>query len=114
MPTSLTPSRRASQPEPETTSFGAWTLVWCLYLTKLITIIIIVWIHHSSDAAVFIAITTWFWLGPLLAFGAAPLLFRLRLLRARTRRASLLRAEWEQANERPASGPASAGLRPPA
>lgn len=100
MPTSPSPVRFASQSEPETTSFGAWTLVWCLYITKLATIVIVVWMQHSYDAAVFVTITTWFWFGPLLALGAAPLLFRYRLRRMRRRRAALLRAEWEISNQR--------------
>jgi hypothetical protein len=95
------PAQLASQSEPETTSFGAWTLVWCLYLTKLATIVIVVWMQHSYDAAVFVTITTWFWFGPLLALGASPLLFHYRLRRIRRRRTALLRAEWTVSHERP-------------
>jgi hypothetical protein len=91
---SPSPHGLASQSEPETTSFGAWTLVWILYLTKLVTIILVVWAEHSYRAAVFVTITTWFWFGPMLALGAAPLLFKLRLRRVRARRAALMRAEW--------------------
>lgn len=94
MPTSQT-GALASQSEPEETSFGAWTLVWCLYLTKFATIVILVLMQHSYDAAVFVTITTWFWFGPMLALGAAPLLYRLRLRRVRRRRAALQRAEWD-------------------
>jgi hypothetical protein len=94
------PAQPTSQSEPETTSFGAWTLVWCLYLTKLATIVIVVWMQHSYDAAVFVTITTWFWFGPLLALGASPLLFHYRLRRIRRQRSALLRAEWMVTHER--------------
>ena len=48
-------------------SFGAWTLVWVIYAAKLATIVLVVWAEHSYRSAVFVTITTWFWLGPLLA-----------------------------------------------
>ncbi|MCC6791214.1 MAG: hypothetical protein IT336_05990 [Thermomicrobiales bacterium] len=102
MPSDAPDRRRTSQSEPEGTSFGAWALVWCLYLTKLATIVIVVLMQHSYDTAVFVTITTWFWFGPLLALGAAPLLFRWRLRRVRRRRADLQRAEWEVPLEWPA------------
>jgi hypothetical protein len=83
------------QPESEGTSFGAWTLVWVLYLAKLATIILVVWAEHSYRMTIFVTVTTWFWAGPMIALGAAPLVFRIRLRRMRSRRAALLRAEWQ-------------------
>lgn len=94
MPTPASSPPR-SRDDEEGTSFGAWTLVWVLYLTKLVTIIAVVWAAHSYETAVFVTITTWFWLGPLVAFSAAPLLFRYRLRRVRSRRTALLDAEWQ-------------------
>ena len=81
--------------EDENTSFGAWTLVWVLYGAKVATIALVVWAEHSYRMALFVTITTWFWLGPLLALGATPMLFRYRLRRVRARRETLLRQEWE-------------------
>jgi membrane protein YdbS with pleckstrin-like domain len=75
-------------------SFGAWTLIWVLYVTKILTIVLVVWAAHSYEAAVLVAVTTWIWLGPLIALTAAPLLFRYRLHRVRAGRAALLQAEW--------------------
>jgi hypothetical protein len=80
--------------DDEGTSFGAWTLVWVLYVTKLITIILVVWAAHSYQTAVLVTVTTWYWLGPMIALGAAPLLFRIRLRRVRARKASLIAREW--------------------
>lgn len=88
------PARR----DDETTSFGAWTLVWVLYGAKVATVVLVVWAEQSYQSAVFVTITTWFWLGPLLALGAAPLLFRVRLRRIRARRAALIVSEWHVAS----------------
>jgi hypothetical protein len=87
----------------EGTSFGAWTLVWVLYITKLITVILVVWAAHSYDTAVLVTVTTWFWLGPLVALGAAPAMLRLRLRKVRSRRAALIEREWNlsEVNEGP-------------
>ena len=76
------------------TSFGAWTLVWTLYVTKLVTVVLVLLAARSYDAALLLSATTWFWLGPALALGIGPLLFRLRLRRVRARRDDLRRAEW--------------------
>jgi len=84
---------RTDQAE-EATSFGAWTLVWVLYGAKVATIVLVVWAEQSYRVALFVTVTTWIWLGPLLVIGAAPLLYRFRLRRVRARRADLLRAEW--------------------
>jgi len=76
------------------TSFGAWTLVWTLYVTKLVTVVLVVLAARSYNAAVLLSATTWFWLGPAIALGVGPLLFRYRLRRVRARRDALRRAEW--------------------
>lgn len=81
-------------PDDEDASFGAWTLIWVLYATKLVTIVAVVWAAHSYEATVLVTATTWIWLGPLIVFTAAPLLFRYRLHRIRARRTQLLHAEW--------------------
>ena len=89
------PDRGEIRRDNENTSFGAWTLVSVLYGAKVATIALVVWAEHSYRMALFVTITTWFWLGPLLALGAAPMLFRYRLRRVRARRETLLRQEWE-------------------
>jgi hypothetical protein len=80
--------------DDEGTSFGAWTLIWVLYVTKIVTVVLVVWAAHSYEATVLVTATTWIWLGPLIVFTAAPLLFRYRLHRVRSRRTQLLHAEW--------------------
>jgi hypothetical protein len=89
------PSSSSPCNDEENTSFGAWTLVWVLYGAKVVTIALVVWAEHSYRMAVFVTITTWIWLGPLLAIGATPLMFRYRLRRVRARRDALIRQEWE-------------------
>src|SRR4051812_3255676 len=84
--------------EDEGSSFGAWTLVWVLYITKVITVVLVVWAAHSYDTAVLVTVTTWFWLGPLVALTAAPLMFRWRLRRVRARRGALIEREWNTAD----------------
>jgi hypothetical protein len=88
------PSASFRQDDEAGTSFGAWTLVWTLYVTKLVTVVLVLWAAHSYEAAILLSATTWFWLGPALALGIGPLLFRYRLRRVRARRAALRRAEW--------------------
>jgi hypothetical protein len=79
----------------EGTSFGAWTLVSVLYITKVITVVLVIWAAHAYDTAVLVTVTTWYWLGPLLALGAAPLAYRVRLRRVRARRQLLIASEWD-------------------
>ena len=83
--------------EGEGASFGAWTLIGVLYITKLITVVLVVWAAHSYETAVLVTVTTWYWLGPLVALGAAPIAFRYRLRKVRARRASLFEQEWSLA-----------------
>ena len=103
---SLPPASRSD----EATSFGAWTLVWVLYGAKLATIVLVVWAEHSYRTAVFVTVTTWFWLGPLLALGASPLLFRFRLRRVRARRAALIVSEWHTGSSAGRSQPGSPAI----
>jgi hypothetical protein len=86
---------RADPPASEEgTSSGAWTLVLVLYITKLITIVLVVLAAHSYDTAVLVSVTTWYWLAPMAALGAAPLMYRYRLRRVRARRDALIEREW--------------------
>jgi membrane protein YdbS with pleckstrin-like domain len=95
----------------EGTSAGAWALIWTLYVTKMVTVALVVWAAHSYDAAVLVAVTTWIWLGPLIALTAAPLLFRYRLHRVRARRSLLLQAEWRTGPATPAASPSPGAQR---
>ena len=90
----MTTSTTSGSSDEEQTSFGAWTLIWVIYVTKLITVVLVVWAAHSYETAVLVTVTTWFWLGPLVAIGAAPVMFRFRLHRVRSRRATLIEREW--------------------
>jgi hypothetical protein len=75
-------------------SFGAWTLVWTLVAMKIATIVIVILAARKAEAGTLFAVITWHWLVVLGALLAAPVLFRYRLRRVRSRRESLMRAEW--------------------
>ena len=75
-------------------SFGAWTLVWTLVAMKIITIGVVVVAARRAEAGTLFAVITWHWLVMLGVLLAAPVLFRYRLRRVRSRREELLRAEW--------------------
>lgn len=72
-----------------------WTFVWTLFVFKMATVAIIVWVAGGSrHAGVLLAATAWYFLIiPAIAI-AGPLLFYLRLRRVRARRKRLQRAEW--------------------
>ena len=75
-------------------SFGAWTLVWTLVAMKIATIVIVIVAAGRAEAGTLFAVITWHWLVLLGALLTAPVLFRFRLRRVRSRREALLRAEW--------------------
>ncbi|MDQ3693823.1 MAG: hypothetical protein M3464_09355 [Chloroflexota bacterium] len=71
-------------------------LLGTLLTAKLAVVAVVVW--ASSDAAWPLLIaTTWIWLLAAALLGQGVLLFRWRLLRARSRRAQLVQAEWMSA-----------------
>lgn len=75
-------------------SGAAWGFLWVLLAFKLITVAMIFWADISTEAGVLLSATTWYWsIIPILAT-AGPVVYRLRLRRARRRRALLQRAEW--------------------
>ena len=93
------PNRDFNENPPESEddvsgSFGAWTLVWTLVAMKIITIVIVILAARKAEAGTLFAVITWHWLVVLGALLAAPVLFRYRLRRVRSRRESLMRAEW--------------------
>jgi len=75
-------------------SGAAWAFLWILLAFKLATVAMIFWADISTEAGVLLSATTWYWsIIPILAM-AGPVIYRLRLRRARRRRAQLQRAEW--------------------
>ncbi len=75
-------------------SGAAWGFLWVLLVFKLVTVAMIFWADISTEAGVLLSATTWYWsIIPILAT-AGPIVYRLRLRRARRRRALLQRAEW--------------------
>jgi hypothetical protein len=86
-------------------SFGAWTLVWTLVAMKIITIVIVILAARKAEAGTLFAVITWHWLVVLGALLAAPVLFRVRLRRMRSRREALMRAEWMVEDEVPIGVP---------
>ena len=90
----------SSDAEGETgTSFGAWALVWTLVTMKVLTILVVVLAARRAEAGTLFAVITWHWVVVLGALLAAPVLFRVRLRRVRSRRAELMREEWLLADE---------------
>ena len=85
----------------QSSSPGAWFLVWTIVVVKLITVVVTIAVARSWDAGAVLALTTWPWLLAIAALVAGPLLFRRRLRRVRARRAQLLRAEWMLDDGRP-------------
>lgn len=73
---------------------SAWLLIWTIYMVKFVMIFVIFWSARSFQPTVLVAATTWAWLGPAVAIAASPAAFRMRLRRARRRRAALIRSEW--------------------
>ncbi len=86
-------------------SFGAWTLVWTLVTMKIVTIVIVILAARQAEAGTLFALITWHWLVVLGALLAAPMIFRYRLRRVRSRRDSLVRAEWMVEGDVPAGVP---------
>lgn len=80
--------------EEEGTPASVWLLIWTIYVAKLATIVLVIWIAHDYQATALIAVTTWPWLVLAAALGVGPLIFHVRLRRARARREELRRAEW--------------------
>lgn len=68
--------------------------MWVHSITKVITVVLAIWAANSHETAVLVTVTTWYWLDPLLAMGAAPAIFRCRLRKARVHRAAPVEREW--------------------
>ena len=71
-----------------------WLMLGAIGGAKLGAIAVVVWSSRSTEAGVLVGVTTWYWLVVAAALLAGPLLFRLRLRRARAKREALRRAEW--------------------
>lgn len=86
--------RDATPYDNEDTPGNVWLLIWTIYLAKLATIVLVIWIARDYQATALIAVTTLPWLVLAVALGCGPLFFHLRLRRVRARREHLRRAEW--------------------
>lgn len=96
----LVPGRRPPPPgERDESCTAAWVLVAVLLAFKVVTItLVIVVATPHSDLLPMIVAMNWVWLIPLgLLISAIPFGYWYRLVRARTKRRQLLRAEWELA-----------------
>ena len=73
---------------------AAWAVIWILFAFKMATVLLILYPLRTTETALILGATTWYWL-PLVGFAiAGPLLFRYRLRRVRAKRDQLRRAEW--------------------
>ncbi|MBA2448495.1 MAG: hypothetical protein H0V51_10775 [Chloroflexi bacterium] len=73
---------------------AGWAFIGVLGGFKVGTALLIFWLQPSVPAAAFLLGVHWYWvLVPLVALGV-PTLFWLRLVRVRSKRERLIRAEW--------------------
>jgi hypothetical protein len=73
---------------------AVWGFVWILFGFKMATVVAIFAAARTEEAAVLLAVTTWYWLPIPIVAVAGTLLFRYRLHKVRRRREQLRRAEW--------------------
>lgn len=93
----MPPERRSPLP-PDDESFSAWPLLIAIGTVKLITLITILVFAWGYESTTLIASTLLPWIGAVAALLAAPLIWQFRKRRARRRRASLLAAEFMDAD----------------
>lgn len=87
------PRRPVQQTDPDDIG-SVWTFVWILVAFKVITIGLIFYHLRTFENGLFLGAMTWYWFVVIGAMVAGPLIFRYRLLRVRSRRQQLQRAEW--------------------
>ena len=87
-----TPIPRADDGEAE--SFTAWPLIAAIGFAKLATFGVIIVMSLDRESLALIAATSGPWLAIGFALLSAPVIFHIRLRRARRRRLALQRAEW--------------------
>jgi hypothetical protein len=74
---------------------AVWAFIWTLFVFKIATMILIVYLAAGSSESLGVAFaTTWYWFIIPIAAITGPLLYRWRLLRQRRKRAALRDAEW--------------------
>lgn len=95
---------------------AVWAFIWTLFVFKVATMILIVYLAAGSAESFGVAIaTTWYWFLIPIAAITGPLLYRWRLIRQRRKRAALRDAEWmtEAPKTSPRAPSASHGVIPP-
>lgn len=93
-PKKTVPYREPVAPGPPEDMSAAWAFLWTLFVFKIATIGIVLWISRSEASTVMVVVSSWYWLIiPAVAL-AGPLAFRWRLVKQRRRAAALRRAEW--------------------
>lgn len=75
-------------------SVPVWAFIWTLFGFKMATVVLMLYHMRAWESDLLIAATTWYWFPMLAVLLAAPIAFRYRLRKARTRRQELMRAEW--------------------
>lgn len=74
---------------------AVWAFIWTLFVFKIATMILIVYLAAGSSESLGVAFaTTWYWFIIPIAAITGPLLYRWRLVRQRRKRAALRDAEW--------------------
>jgi hypothetical protein len=73
---------------------AVWAFLWTLFIFKMATVVLIFWEMRTWASGLLLSVTTWYWFPLLAVMGAAPIIFRRRLMKQRARRRELLRSEW--------------------
>lgn len=75
---------------------AVWVFLWTLFVFKIATMGIILYVSRGSAEAQALAYaSTWFWLIIPAAAIAGPVMYRRRLIQQRRRREALRRSEWD-------------------
>lgn len=88
------PTPRKLPPQDEVESFTAWPLVAAIGLAKLATFGVVIAVSLDRESLALIGATSGPWLAVGFALLATPIVFHVRLRRARRRRVALICAEW--------------------
>lgn len=72
-----------------------WPYVWTIFAFKTVTLGAIWWFARgSTENAMILTMTHWFWLAVPVAAVSGPFMYRWRLRRVRRKRAQLQASEW--------------------
>lgn len=93
-PTVQVAYREPIPPDAPDDHVPVWAFLWTLFVFKIVTVAVVIYLNPGLTTMIFAVATTWFWMIiPILAL-AGPLTFRWRLRKLRKRREAFRRSEW--------------------